>query len=320
MAPPLRGDQHVIPQVDIRHGKFAVNSFFRYRQDPRMRNITLSKMRRNRKPWSDPVTDKTADPVKLSQIMSLPEADTRLVIMFTPRSGSSRLTDLFKDTKTLGTPGEFFNPGFVPGIANAFGASDLDEYCAAVLRKRVARGTFSVEVTYRQMLRTFGSEERFVGHLRPTHWAWLIREDIVAQAVSSSRQIQTRVAHNTGLSSDVLDAAEKKFVYDGPDIRKQLLSIRMNELETETMFRRFGIRPLRLSYERLSLLKGPEITSRVADFMGLTLPKTVAYREVHKKIGTDKNLDFARRFRKEFRWLVLSTELSRRRMLRRLDD
>ena len=57
-----------------------------------------------------------------------PAARTRFVMHFTPRSGSSWLTDLAEQTGRLGKPGECFNPNFLPRMAARLDAANMDEF------------------------------------------------------------------------------------------------------------------------------------------------------------------------------------------------
>ncbi len=52
------------------------------------------------------------NPVRLADAAKKPYPDIRYAIHFTPRSGSSRLTDICKNSSQLGKPGEVFQkPG-----------------------------------------------------------------------------------------------------------------------------------------------------------------------------------------------------------------
>ncbi|CAN0588975.1 unnamed protein product, partial [Ectocarpus sp. 12 AP-2014] len=84
----------------------------------------------------DPFKNVTFNEKKFAHAMSWAEPMTRYVVFFTPRSGSSRLTDLATRTGALGKPGECFNPAFVPAIAQSYSARNLDEYTDLVMRYR----------------------------------------------------------------------------------------------------------------------------------------------------------------------------------------
>ena len=158
-----------------------------------------------RRPAFDRATffDPAHDAVAFDAAMAaLPAPDLRYIVHFTARSGSSWLTDIARQTGALGSPGEFFNPRFVPGIARSLGAPDMDRYVAALTRRRASGGpnadsvpgagngpgahngpgadcgpdgpggpetgrvpgpgrVFGVEVTYHQIVATFGGAERF---------------------------------------------------------------------------------------------------------------------------------------------------------------
>lgn len=80
--------------------------------------------------------------------------------MFTPQSGSSRLTDLARASGALGNPGEEFNPGFVPEMAGKRAARDLRDYVTVLERAKSENGVFGVEATYLHIKSVFGSSQR----------------------------------------------------------------------------------------------------------------------------------------------------------------
>lgn len=150
----------------------------------------------------------------------LPER--RYVIFFTPRSGSSRLTDMAASTGYLSTPGEMFNPAFVPRIAKRMRVTNIESYVDGLLRKRNTHGTFGCEIAFRHLHNTFGGMKEMLRLLSPTTYFWLIREDIVAQAVSLTRMAQTRISHSVSTTEDQEAAAEAVFQYEPEKFVAQL--------------------------------------------------------------------------------------------------
>lgn len=264
-----------------------------------MRKIARNLRRRLR----DPFRDLPVDRDRRTAIMALPPAERRYAIFFTPRSGSSRLTALASGTATLGQPGEVFNPALLPGIARALSAGSMAEYVALLCRKRNAQGTFGCQITHDQLTASFDGPRAFLDLVAPTHVAWLVREDIVAQAVSLSRKLQTRLAHSVGASPARQTEAEARFAYDARQIARALSHIARQERLTERLLRRHRLRPLRLSYER-TIAAGPEATlAALARHLGLP-PPSCAASAGHEKLAGTKALDFAARFRAEHPRLV----------------
>ena len=258
-----------------------------------------------------PFRDLTADPQRFAQDQLLPRAERSYGIMFTPRSGSSYLAEVLAQTGQLGQPGEVFNPDFVPKIATAYNASNVAQYCAMLWIKRQKYGLIGFEITPDQMLACFSSERHFMTLCVPGHWLWLIREDIVAQAVSSSRMIQTRIAHDRSAGLAELASADKNFVYDAPTIRRRIATLRWREIQAERFFARWNIRPLRMSYEQIMRLGPVAVAQLVARHIGIHLLNDAEFNTVHRKLGTEKSISFAERFRNEHSRLISRVERER---------
>lgn len=269
-----------------------------------------------------PFPSLSPDHEQRARILERPAAERTYAVVFTPRSGSSRLTEILTRARQLSRPGEHFNPEFVPEMAQRLGARDLPEYVALLKRHHATRGTFGLEATWLHIQWLFGSADRFRAVVSPDAWLWLVREDIVLQAVSISRMVQTEIAHNL---PDVEDArladADKRFRYDGQDIAGRLLAIRALERGSEAMFARLRVAPLRLSYERVLPVEPGALARRIAAHVGAEVCSRATFDDPrHRRLGTDKNLDFARRFRAENAGLVARVERARRPMLAALED
>jgi LPS sulfotransferase NodH len=244
----------------------------------------------------------------------------RCMIMFTARSGSSRVTDILRQSRVMGRAGEFFNPAFVKGIGRTLGARDFEDYVSLLVRGHGSPGAFTCEATYHHVRMAFGKETELFRLVQPNSWAWLIRRDIVAQAVSGARVVATGVAHDTGLDSEELHMADERFAYDGAVIARRLVALRYNEILTEAMFRRHGLAPLRLCYETLSGMPAQEVARLFARHLGVPLPKGLGLTDHHRKLGTGKSSEFADRFRRRNRWFVAALERGRDKMLARLQE
>lgn len=249
--------------------------------------------------FPQPFDPAAVDPDQFARLMQRPAARLRYVIYFTPRTGSSWLTDVATRTGRLSQPGECFNPHFVPAIARRLHAADLDGYVEALVRQRNTHGVFGCQLTYFQLQKTFGSEARFLRHFGTAPCFWLIREDIVLQAVSLAKKQQTKIAHRPAAGAEQRRAAERAFVYDAAEIRRWIKHIRAAETRTEAMIRTHRLAPLRLSYEYITGLRPLDLVNLVAAHIGAPPIEEPVAESDHGKIGTDKNLDFAERFRRE---------------------
>ena len=245
----------------------------------------------------NPFAQVVIDPVKRARQGRRPPATRDYVIHFTPRSGSSWLTDILAATRRLSAANEAFNPAFVPRMAQALNATDLDDYIAALRRRFNTGGLYGVEVTAHQINAIFGSHDAFHARFATARSFWLIRQDIVAQAVSLAKMVTTKVAHDTGDAAATVARTETAFAYDAALIRRWLEHIRIAERQTEDWFARAGVAPLRMSYEQVTQLTPLQAVNVVARHLGLPDIAPMEFAPRHAKLATGQNSDYAARFR-----------------------
>lgn len=260
------------------------------------------------------------DPFEFLTIMQRPEPTKSYVIYFTPRSGSSWLTDILQQTNQMGLANELFNPNFMPAIARSLHAGDIHQYIDAAQRKLHTRGTFGFEITFHQLKVIFPGERVFLGHFAQVPCFWLVREDIVEQAVSLAKMVLTKVAHSPNASEEQRRASDSAFEYDAAKIKTWLQHILTAEQGNEDFFKRHGMTPLRMSYEAMVRL-GPENTVRLmADHVGAGALMKTQFAPKHEKIGTSRNRDYAARFRQDEADFLAEVDAQRTETLARLDD
>lgn len=261
----------------------------------------------------------TFDQDRYEAELALPPAATNYVIFFTPRSGSSWLTDTITATSQLGEPNEWFNPDFIPEIASALNANAPARLIEVLRRTQAPGGVFGTEITYHQMSAVFGSSEQFLSLYPPLSCTFfLVREDIVEQSVSLAKSVATKIFHSSQSSPQAIEEADRSFTYDERSIEAWLIDIASQEQCCETLFHRHAIEPVRLSYERITAAG----ERAVVDFFGRKLRVETASNaprpSAHRKIGTGKNSEYAARFRREHAALVHQVESRRRLTLDRL--
>ncbi len=233
------------------------------------------------------------------QIGQMPYPDRRYVIFFTPRSGSSRLGNLIGQTGYLYDPGEPFNPDFVPRIAKGLHAEDLPSYVDGLLRKRNSNATFGGEITFRQLHNVFGHMGSMLDLLRPTSCFWLIREDLVAQAVSLSRRQQTRISHSPQADTNAQMRGEEVFSYDAKTIKLAVEALCWQENRMEELFVKHGLAPLRISYETTIQCDPDDLLGAVASHIGLHDGVLKQTQPSHEKLKGAKSAEFIQRFKHE---------------------
>lgn len=255
-----------------------------------------------------------------SRMVKRPLPRHRFVVYFTPRSGSSWLTDVLGQTRSMGCCNEVFNPGFMPNIASACNASNIHEYIEAIQRRLVTNDAFSFEITFHQLRAIFPGEQVFLRNFRDCPSFWLVREDIVEQAVSLAKMVTTSVAHSPSASADDRVKSDTKFEYNPNLITKWLRHILAAERDNEDFFERTGIEPLRMSYERMFNISTNRLIRIMCDHAGIEELKQETIKHQHEKIGTLKNKEFAERYRQEERALIEEIADERSPWLARLED
>ena len=258
--------------------------------------------------------DITADPQKHAEILRRPPAQKNVVIFFTPRSGSSWLTDILAQTGRFGAANELFNPNFMPSIARTLHATSLDDYVAASCRRFEQGNVFSFEITGHQMSAVFEGHDDFFTRFGSFIPIWLVREDIVAQAVSLAKMVSAGVSHSPSVNPGMVEKADLAFRYDPSEIKRWLLHIRKAETITENYFAAHDIRPIRMTYETMTENGATVTAERLLDLVDSSLPMDTVFESRHVKIGTSQNDEFARKFRRQKWWFLRSIYRQRAEM------
>ena len=261
------------------------------------------------------------DPERREKFAALPMPTHRLVIYFTPRSGSSWLTDVIRQSRHLGSGNEIFNPQFVSSIANGIQALGRDDYIEQVQRRfTTGNGRFSFEITSHQLDRLFPDPSPFMDAFNGPGCsaAWLIRKDIVAQAVSLAKMVTTQVSHTPQATEQERADADRSFTFDYELIKRWLIHIRNAERRSEELFMLYKIDPLRMCYEEMMVAGAAEVRGTIAKLLDVPDKKWPALTPAHQKLGTSQNDDFSNRFREKDPAFLAEIEAERTEILKRL--
>lgn len=260
--------------------------------------------------------DREITAVKLERARQImPLAERSYAILFTPRSGSSWLTDICEKTGRLSRPDECFNPGFLPVMARALGARDMDEYVELLRRNRNTFGLYGCQLTYHQLKTTFGKEDAFMRYFKNATFFWLIRKDIVAQAVSLAKMVKTSVSHGATASEEKVSESDRIFEYDSANIKHWLNHILAAEIATERFLSTYGLAPVRLSYEGITKMGSEAVLEMIGHHVGVDLTIKAAPQSLHRKISTDVNKAYAERFVEEEHVFLRQVGELRKKML-----
>jgi LPS sulfotransferase NodH len=131
---------------------------------------------------------------------------TSYLVCATPRSGSSLLCGLLAGTGVAGRPEEYFWRGDEGSWSQRWGVSGFADYLrAAIAHGSTTNGVFGAKVMYGYLPDLLGSlvelpggrgldDRSLLERVFPNLCClWIWREDVVAQAVSWSKALQTNV-------------------------------------------------------------------------------------------------------------------------------
>lgn len=268
--------------------------------------------------WNGFAKASELDRAKFAHEMKRQPATTQYVMYFTPRSGSSWLTDIADRTRKLSIPGECFNPNFMPNMTRAMNASNMNEYIDILVRRRNTQGVFGFQITYHQLNAVFPSPEDFLGRFPSEKCFWLIREDIILQAISLHKMQMTQLSHAPQINDKDLETKDKSFRYNARQIKRWLEHIRNAEVSTEKLFADHGLTPYRMSYEQNTSLRPARVVNAMGHFLGLEHMTGLKLDTGHRKIGTSTNDIYADRFRSEMAEYMKKMDDARAPMLAKI--
>ncbi|GIF53567.1 LPS sulfotransferase NodH [Asanoa ferruginea] len=227
----------------------------------------------------------------------------------TPRTGSTLLCGLLRDTGVAGRPESYFR---VPGEElwvdrwrlphDETGSFDYRDYVrAAIAEGSTPNGIFAARVMWgtldelvAKLAAAHGSTHtdldlltRAFGRLRFVH-CW--RDDTVAQAVSWARAEQTQFWQHDDVA---LPDREPRF--DFAQIDTLVRTIRQHNDAWRTWFTTYDIQPHSVRYEDLTTdIDG--VTSGIIGFLGLDLPAGHAFVPRHRRQADQLNRDWVSRY------------------------
>lgn len=230
-------------------------------------------------------------------------------ILFTPRSGSSWLTELIAAGKSMGRPSEWFNPDLMLSALNGLPQQchNIDDYCAALqLYRQSSQGMFGVELSASQLVLLQELVDVADTFRRPAYVVHL-RRNLIAQAVSLTLATESGFFHAT---NTINRAAVVPF--NAVKINKWL-----DELVREEKFFHSFLQQQKSSY----LLSWYEdicddsqlVLQRIANHLGMPLPDSFSLpaSSQHSKIGGAVNQEYEQRFREEYPAVVAVAENAR---------
>jgi LPS sulfotransferase NodH len=121
-------------------------------------------------------------------------AEKGLLVLSTPRSGSTMFCDVLTNSGHIGICEEWFNERHFAAWQEVLGydAFDMEEYLKWVTRKSTgSTGVIALHVHIGQLLNVTKTYEFSLGTMSFDHVVWIYREDKIAQAVSLAKAAST---------------------------------------------------------------------------------------------------------------------------------
>lgn len=237
---------------------------------------------------------------RLAEQRAAPMPQREYYICFTPRSGSSWLTELLRKTMVMGNPGEWFNPNLVAqNLRKGYPCVNLEGYIEYTKRRWSAGGTFGCEMTWFQydILRAALLVEGIADcvDLQRSKVIYLSREDLVGQALSLYRATSTGKFHAN--ASDTREAPADIFQANDSDIWHWMFHILQQEYRWQTYYSRNGIEPLNVTYEELHA-DTVSTVSKLCDHVwdNGEIQRAIELQSQHTKLASTADQQFADQF------------------------
>ncbi|WP_417478955.1 Stf0 family sulfotransferase [Maricaulis maris] len=237
--------------------------------------------------------DLSGDPLGLDAV----QLKRRYAICLVPRSGSTYLTHLLKESGGFGFPDEWMAIGTCEKEARESGAPDWDSLLRRIMARHASdNGVSGIELALAHL--TWGRQATGRKALLDPAWTYfyLRRRNIVRQAISMHIAHQSGVLHSYQLDDDARKMRDA-VIYDTPAIRSWIKFLQDEELKWEREFGSLGIEPIRLYYEDITTR--PERAVRLfSNVLGLTeTPATKA--SPIERVGTSRTDEWEERYRVE---------------------
>jgi trehalose 2-sulfotransferase len=225
------------------------------------------------------------------------------LVCATGRSGSNLLCGLLRGTGVAGRPEEFFFRGHEPCWARRWGASGPVEYVHEAMREGTRNGVFGAKVMWFHMPNLLAKLEAVQGQqdvdertllesaFPGLRFVWIRRDDVVAQAVSCAKAMQTD--QWTAVAPRHPDRVPR---FDFAQIHRLVNETEEQNAAWRRWFRRNGIAPFDVRYEDLVAdMEG--VTRRLLEFLGVAMPTDTPIEPKHARQADSVNAEWAARYR-----------------------
>lgn len=232
------------------------------------------------------------------------------ILCTSPRSGSTLLCALLRDSGVAGHPKSYFHRPSLPewrtGLDLAQDAARTDIFAEATRQGRGNTDIFGLRLQrnsapffFAQLREMHPAAQTDVQALTaqfgPTRYLYLQRKDKVAQAVSLVRANQSGLWHRNADGSELeRTAPPQDLQYDPDAIAEEIETLTTFDTEWQAWFDAENITPLRLDYDTLSADPAGTL-ARTLDFLGL--PRIAHVNPAVTRLADATNAEWIARFR-----------------------
>ncbi len=223
------------------------------------------------------------------------------IIYFTPRSGSSFLSDMLTKSLEMGTPGEFFTGSLFEialqhmRVLGYTGDSVVDYLIWLINNTSSPNGVFGFKANYfdHAPLIESGLQELLFGNYKAV---FLYRKNILKQAISLYVATETGLFHtNIPVANETLNAA-RSLKYDGEQLREWIRHIWIQEIGWKDYLSKIEAQPLVIGYDLLSANPKAAV-EMIAERLGVRLSNLPDKNSsVFEKVRTENNDNLAEQF------------------------
>lgn len=233
----------------------------------------------------------------LSHVKALPEPTKKYIIAMTPRSGSSHLCDVIKNTRLLGTPGEFLPREFMPKILERAPAESADQYIGNVLKVMQTPNHVSGLKTSWFQFQAFCGALSNRSEIRQFKYIYLTRRDLAAQAISLYKATESSVFHTNIQHSEQALAKLNDLDYNYAKIDEWFRHIVAQENGWQKFFLTTKIFPLFVTYEDIDS-DVTAVVERIAAYLGVALNEDAleSPKSIFKKLANRKNVEWSAKY------------------------
>ncbi|WP_176969696.1 Stf0 family sulfotransferase [Nitrosomonas sp. Nm33] len=251
----------------------------------------------------------TKDQILADKFNQITDPKLKYIIAMTPRSGSSYLCDLIKQSHLLGTPDEYLNHQFIPEILKNVPANNADDYLKNMLKKSQSKnGVSGLKVSWFQFI-NFCNAMKKPAIFRQFKYIYLIRRDLYLQSVSLYKATESGVFHTNVKHKNEEKLKLNELDYNYKKLEKWYKHIAVQESRWRRFFLLTNIFPLYITYEEIDENIN-EVIDRIFNYLNIKneARSTNSVESIFKKIGDRQSIEWASKFALERDEMMRSTK------------